>query len=299
MTSRFAGLYNANNFAYGIAGTLATGPAPLTVNSGTTGGASSITLNYGQTVTSDGITFNPPNINAPMTIGSGSNSETVTPSAVTNNSPGVYGSCQVTATFANAHGNGDPISSGTFGLQEAINAAAAAGGGIVIVDPTWVARGGTQAILNAATLPATVQIQDQRTGDSAPIRYATVAIANAAVKTLNATPVTLAPAAGAGTFNELLTCVFENNFLTAAFAAGSALGIVYGAAGVAAAPTVAATFLTSPAANQMILVTGVLATNLSSAVLNKALVLQAAGAEFTTGAGSLSCRVSYRVHTGL
>lgn len=300
MPSSFAGQYNALTFAYGVSSSLGTMPNPLIVlNGNAAAGASSITLAFGDTKTYDGKSFNPPTSTTPITIGSGSNAETVTPSAVTNTTPGVYGTCIVTATFANAHGNGDPIASGTFGLQEAINYAASKGGGVVIVDPAWTAAGGTTAMITAATIPVSVVISDVRSGSAAPLHYATVAIANAAVKTLNATPVTLAPASGAGTFNELVTCVFENVFLTAAFAAGSALGIVYGAAGVAAAPTVASTFLTSPAANQMILVAGVLATNLSSAVLNKALVLQAASTEFTTGAGSLICKVSYRVHTGL
>ena len=70
----------------------------------------------------------------------------------------------MTATFSNAHGTGDPISSGTFGLQEAINAAAGFGGGTVIIDARWALFGGTNAMIAAAVLPSGVTIQDNRGG---------------------------------------------------------------------------------------------------------------------------------------
>ena len=298
MVSKFAGQYDAAAFAYGLVGSGA--PQALMVNVGNpAAGTVALQLEYGYTVTEDGILFSPLNTNAPVIFGSGANAETLTPSAVSNGTPTIYGSPTVTAAFANTHGQGDTLSSGTYGLQEALNYAASVGGGTVVLSPRWATLGGTSAILAAATIPTTVTVQDARSGGGVTTNYTTVAIANAAVKTLNATPVSIVPAQGAGTLVEVISAVFENLYTTAAFAAGSALGLVYGAAGVAAAPTVAATFLTSPAANQTIMVAGAIATQLSSAVLNTAVVLQAASTEFTTGGGSLTVRCSYRVHRGM
>ena len=298
MVSKFAGQYDAAAFAYGLVGSGA--PQALMVNVGNpAAGTVALQLEYGYTVTEDGILFSPLNTNAPVIFGSGANAETLTPSGVSVGTPTIYGSPTVTAAFANTHGQGDTLSSGTYGLQEALNYASLMGGGTVILSPRWAALGGTSAILAAATIPTTVTVQDARSGGGVTTNYTTVAIANAAVKTLNATPVSIVPAQGAGTLVEVISAVFENLYKTAAFAAGSALGLVYGAAGVAAAPTVAATFLTSPAANQTIMVSGAIATQLSSAVLNTAVVLQAASTEFTTGGGSLTVRCSYRVHRGM
>ena len=298
MVSKFAGQYDAAAFAYGLVGSGA--PQALMVNVGNpAAGTVALQLEYGYTVTEDGILFSPLNTNAPVIFGSGANAETLTPSGVSVGTPTIYGSPTVTAAFANTHGQGDTLSSGTYGLQEALNYASLMGGGTVILSPRWATLGGTNAILAAATIPTTVTVQDARSGGGVTTNYTTVAIANAAVKTLNATPVSIVPAQGAGTLVEVISAVFENLYKTAAFAAGSALGLVYGAAGVAAAPTVAATFLTSPAANQTIMVAGAIATQLSSAVLNTAVVLQAASTEFTTGGGSLTVRCAYRVHRGM
>lgn len=298
--TKFAGNFNAAEYSYGSSGAF---PGGLSVGlqGNTATGAQSIQVQFGYTALRSGETLLPLNTNAPITIGSGSNIETVTPSAVSQPTPGVYDSATITATFSNLHGNGDPVASATFGLQEALNACGTYGGGTVTVDARWKALGGTSGMIAAAIIPSGVSIIDNRAGggSGAVTQSATITVANAAVKTLNATPVTLVAAPGATSAIEIVSVFIENVFLTAAFAAGSQLNIVYGAAGVAAATAVAATFLTSPTASQMILTTGVLATNLASAVLNKAVVLQAASTEFTTGAGSLILQVNYRVHTGL
>lgn len=297
--TRFAGNFNAVDYAYGCSGAF---PGSLTVGLGNTAtGAQTVQVQFGYTALQSGETLIPLNTNAPVTIGSGSNAETVTPSAVSQPTPGVYDSATLAATFSNLHGNGDPIASATFGLQEALNACGTYGGGTVTVDAKWKAIGGTSGIIAAATIPSNVSIIDNRTGggSGAVTQSATINIANAAVKTLNATPVTLVAAPGTTSMVEIVSVVIENVFLTAAFANGSQLNIVYGAAGVAAATAVAATFLTSPTAKQLILTPGVLASNLASAVLNKAVVLQAASTEFDTGAGSLVVQVNYRIHSGL
>lgn len=90
--------------------------------------------------------------------------ELVTPTAVSNSTPLIYGTTSVTATFAFVHGNGDQIRSGTAGLQEALNAAQAAGGGVVIVDAAWYVLGGSAALIAAASVHDTVGIWDTSSG---------------------------------------------------------------------------------------------------------------------------------------
>lgn len=161
--SVFAGQYNALAFAYGIG---ASGIFPILVhNKPTTAGARALTVSIGQVCTQDGITFYPLATNAPVRVGSDSNLETVTPSAVSDDSPG-YGEMNFTATFSEEHAEGDPVCSGTVGLQEAVNFAELNGGGTVIVDAQWAAAGGTQSMIDNVVIasPATVTIEDNRTG---------------------------------------------------------------------------------------------------------------------------------------
>lgn len=162
----FAGRYNALDYAYGVRGTA---PAALTVYTGTTStGAGTLTLNLSYTQLSDGGVLYPLSLNAPITVGSGTTQETVTPTALNgcNYSSG-YGGCTVTATFTYVHGTGENITSGSLGLQEAINAAAGASGGFAVVDGKWALAGGTTALVTGAFLsgPLTkpvVTIEDNR-----------------------------------------------------------------------------------------------------------------------------------------
>src|SRR5437588_6823111 len=71
----------------------------------------------------NGRNFRPFQVGTPVTI-SDSNQETVTPTAVVNSATG----CSFTATLSNAHAAGTLVSSGTFGLQEAIQDAFTMGG---------------------------------------------------------------------------------------------------------------------------------------------------------------------------
>ena len=110
----------------------------------------------------DGRGIMPFNTNAPIKVGT----EIVTPTAVsgcTYGNPAV-GVCQITATFTLSHSTSDAVSSGTYGLQEALNDASLAGGGAVSIDASWASLGGTTAIKNAATIPTNVGIEDVRTG---------------------------------------------------------------------------------------------------------------------------------------
>jgi len=117
-----------------------------TLNSvGATSGT--ITLSTSYVTLRDGSSIYPFAITAPVAIDQGSAvSETVIPTTVSGcgtNAPNA--TCSITATFLNAHGPSAVITSGTFGLQEAINDAAGFnGGGLtanlggqVIVDRSW------------------------------------------------------------------------------------------------------------------------------------------------------------------
>lgn len=161
-----AGVFNAANFAYGYGLTPSGGNTGGVLLSGNnaTGAGSVIVVRSPQpfqpasVVLADGSSLDPYNVNAPITIND-ANAETVTPTAVSINTDGTV---SITANLSHTHGQGAIISSGTAGLQEALNAANAAGGGVVVIDQEWVGLGGTQAILNAATIPANVSIVDNR-----------------------------------------------------------------------------------------------------------------------------------------
>jgi hypothetical protein len=118
-----------------------------------------IILNASSVTLRDGSTLYPFAVTAPLTIDQGSAvSETFIPTTVsgcTSNTPNA--TCSITGTFVNAHGPSASITSGTFGLQEAINDAAgfngagliSAAGGMVTVDKSW--PGTTSQIAGTAT----------------------------------------------------------------------------------------------------------------------------------------------------
>jgi hypothetical protein len=158
ITTRFAGRYNALDFSYG--GSVGVSPAAVQVGQGNTvTGSTSIQAITYYTVDQGSNVFNPFATNAAIIVGSGANAETVTPTSVGTAGPSTTGpgvnnaSISITATFANLHGPNEPISSATYGLQEAINIASANGGGEVVVTPAWYAAGGTIAMIAAATVP--------------------------------------------------------------------------------------------------------------------------------------------------
>ncbi len=154
--SIFSAQYNAILFNYGGSNTNAPQDPPQVV-AGAAAGTVAIQVSANSAVTNDGFQFAPFATNAPITIGVGASAETVTPSAVGTASDTQYApidsAISLTATFANAHGPQEFVSSGTFGLQEAINFAAANGGGRVVVTPGWYQAGGTAAMIAAATVP--------------------------------------------------------------------------------------------------------------------------------------------------
>ena len=284
---QFAGSVNAVNFAYGYNNTralqvdLANGPSPT--------GATTLTVAYGNVTLSDGTVIAPLSTNAAITVGVGANAETVTPSAVSCSTPQVYQSCSFTATFSNQHGTGDPVISGTYGLQEAINYANSKGGGAAVVDASWGRLGGSQTQLLAATLPGGVSLVDSRLG-SGPVSVTTV-LTNAQILALNTTAIKLVPAPGAGYFWNVVKATLVNENTGTAYASGGALTVGYGpTTGLvqALSGTVAATFLTSPTVAQVIQLAGAyLATSTESTYDNQPLYINAGTGNFTTGTGTL------------
>ena len=300
--SAFAGMVNALDFSYGCA--TVRSPAPILVGAGpvASGTGVSLTISFARVETFDGIVFSPLNTNASINIGIGTTADlAVTPTAVSVSTPDIYNSGAITVTTSNGHGSGDPISSATYGLQEAINYLNGIGGGTVIVSAGWASAGGTAAMIAAAALPTngTVSILDNRFGGGGGPSILTTLVPNASVLTLFSVGVTLLPAPGAGNMYDVIDCVIENKFLTGAYAAGGVIQLSYGTGvTVPASTTVAATFLTSPIASQMVKLTGALASSLSSVVLNKALFLNCATQDFTTGAGSLVVKTTYNRLSG-
>lgn len=165
--SIFAGQYNAILFNYGGVNKNAPQDPPQVVQ-GNSVGASTIQASANSIVTNDSYQFAPFATNAPIIIGLGASLETVTPTSVgvasdTQFAP-IDTAISISATFSFAHGPQDQISSGTYGLQEAINFAASNGGGKVIVDASWYAMGGTAAIIAAATVPTFLASASGATG---------------------------------------------------------------------------------------------------------------------------------------
>ena len=79
------------------------------------------------------------------------------------------------------------------------------------------------------------------------------------------------------------------------------MGVFYGVGGAqASATTVAGSVFTGLSANIVQTMVGTAAALASSGVINKALVLQAAAADFTGGTGaSGTIQTIYRLHTGI
>jgi hypothetical protein len=300
----FAGQYRAVSYAYGVVaevpGLIVDNPSGATAAVGT----QTLTVAFGSLALQDGTVISPLATNAPVIVGTGTGADTVTPSAVSNNTPQVYQSSNFTATtFSHAHGSGDQVSSGTVGLQEAINAANAAGGGIVIVDAAWYKAGGTSGILAAATVPSGVTITDNHLGGTGiyPILTNTTTLTNAQVLGMEVTPVQLVPAGGANTAIIIDQVILENLNTGTAYANGGVIGTYYGNSNLTypASTTVAATFLTTPTATAIDVLTGTYSSDLGADAINAAVYISNATAPFITGTGTLKVTTTYRIVGGL
>lgn len=157
--SQIAGVYNSLSYNGTWSVKIALGTNGLT-------GSQTITLAQPYAVLPDGRLFNPFSTTVPLTIGAGTSvSEVVTPSAVSG-CGGTFGSgnlgggtstCQITATFSNAHGVGEVITTGSQGIQDAIQDATNNGGGMVYwqIDPGSVtlSTGGANTNLGSIAIP--------------------------------------------------------------------------------------------------------------------------------------------------
>lgn len=196
-SARVAGVFPAANFAYGL-NPSANGGVLLSGNSATGAGTSVIVRSPEPFAPAtvklpDGSWLDPYATTAPILVND-ANQETVTPTGVAINTDGTV---TITGNFTHTHGQGSMICSGTAGLQEAINAASAAGGGVVVVDAAWTNLGGTTAMINAATVPAGVQIQDNR--GTAAVAY-NGATGQTAIQFPNPVNIARLTDAGAGTY---------------------------------------------------------------------------------------------------
>lgn len=137
--------------------------------------------------------------------------------------------------------------------------------------------------------------------DSHIAKTSDITLTNPQLLALFTTPITLVAAQGAGSLIEVMGVTLENVYGTAAFTSGGVISINYKNGGTltAAATTIAATFLTSPTANQSTLLTPALASALSSNVVNMPVVITNATGNFATGDGTVIVHCRYRVHTGL
>jgi hypothetical protein len=177
-------------------------------------GVATITLHTGQVRLQDGRTIVPfsaggqnilgnPGPTAapaiPIYVGAGTTRELVTPTAVSGCFIGAPQdiSCKITATFANAHGTGELVTSGSFGIQEAINDAIFWGGGVVSVDPSENFYAGSAQTITTAMAAANVVpgvcLEDDRTGQPTlwePLAGATTLAAPATLTAVTALPST-------------------------------------------------------------------------------------------------------------
>lgn len=289
--SVFAGMYNADQFAYGWPSSKA---GVLQVTQGSTStGAYTIVCAPTSLQTIDGITI-PISTSTPIMIGSDSGLEIVTPTAVSTNN---LGGLLITATFSNAHGVGAQVRSGDAGLGEAMAAAFANGGGQVLVSAGWFRNGGTQAILNAATQYAGVTVQNT-SGTGGTIETQTVTLTAAQVNTMFTTPIQLLPTPDAASFYLINWATFVNKNGGTAWTGGGVIEVGYGAtlATEALSGTVAATFLTSPVVTQVTTLAGInpLTSGTASTYLAKPIYINNATAVFATGTGVLEITLQYQ-----
>lgn len=122
-------------------------------------GVRTVQLQFSSATASSGPSFPPVTLNTPLLIVDQGHNETVIPSAVSCPQGGVL--CTFTANFAQAHAGNFLVSSGTFGLQEAINYLLGNNGGTVQITSDWP---GTAGMITSASGGTNVSLQDIRNG---------------------------------------------------------------------------------------------------------------------------------------
>jgi hypothetical protein len=165
---------------------------PQDYNAWTANSTGSIASGSGVTVTVNPTTarvtasgrgqFNPFVINGTLLIDKGVSGaeETVTITAATCTPPT---SCTFAATFSNAHTGRFTINSGSYGVNEALAAAVAAGGGSVWVGPSTAGNITTAMLTGAANGSASAFIVDRRTGGNTIYQFTGSAYVGSAIAT--------------------------------------------------------------------------------------------------------------------
>lgn len=115
----FGGVANAYAFAYGVNPKVPALQVDLAGGPTAASSTATLTVAFGNVALGDGTVITPLSTLAPITVGTGANAETVTPTAVSCSTPQVYQSCSFTAAFTYQHGTGDRVSSSTYGISEA------------------------------------------------------------------------------------------------------------------------------------------------------------------------------------
>jgi hypothetical protein len=168
--SRTAGVYMARNYGRWRDTVFVNGGGSIASGTGVT-----IPLVSPTVALADGRTIIPFYAGVRVTIGAGSVAESV---AITSTNGCVAaaapGACTIVVTTANNHGNSEPVTTGSNGIDEAVLDAASGGmgnavpnptvyGGEVLVDGSWVANGGTTTSITGDTLNFfSVVIRDER-----------------------------------------------------------------------------------------------------------------------------------------
>lgn len=133
-------------------------------------------------------------------------------------------------------------------------------------------------------------------GGSNGDRVVQVALSSAQILALNATPVTLIPAMGAGTVIVVAGVTFKMVTTATAYASGGALEFRYtNASGAKVTADIAAGVVTAGAGTSYTSVAGV-TTSLTN-VVNSPIIVDNATAAFTTGTGTAVVGIRYNVFT--
>ena len=244
---RMGGSYYASSFANWTASTQTPVMAP---------GLATVQITPAKVTLVANDQIQPVAVGVPVLVQAGGASETVTPVSVSCTPQ----ACAMTATFAYAHPGGFTITSASDGLDEAIEVAAAQGGGTVVVGSDW---SGTTAQITGAAGTAVAAVLDSRSGAS--VRYAwngsqyQVALAMAANGGLQSaspaiTPTSIESALFADQFNGTDMCAKAN-------AATASLGASGGTVVIPRGTYSCSTQITIPA-NVALIGQGALATTL-------------------------------------
>jgi hypothetical protein len=133
------------------------------------------------------------------------------------------------------------------------------------------------------------------------LQYVTLTLTNTQTLGMEAAPVAVVAAQGAGTLIEVVEAVVENLNTGTAYANGGVLTFGYGSSTLVAATegstTLAATFLTSPTVTTYGIVTGIGAALVGSTTANTGLYFGNLTAPFITGTGTVKLELTYRVRT--